>query len=606
MSLSYQGNLRRKTFKNPSAAFRFGEGQFAETTHTRRIDLRFAWDRAETLNVVAEHLPSDFKGYWFDVAAEASPTAVAEYAEWIESGDGSRVGVVSLGPNRGHELTIEVPGPSHQRLDHERLDLHRPHLRGNVIRMRYREHLPLGSNSPKQTALAMARIRAVYGEIAQFIDGDLTDFDEWLGATLPKAPLPAAEAGPVRRSEWFTGPMAVPSAVPADAVVLRTLMNGSTLIGLQLTLPADHRDVGLALWRRWLTVLDQIDVVLLRQIGSREEIGKTLNRLDISQQHLEQPYQLFGITTVHETQGLPVELIDKMVNAPRLTERLADWDVRWSDLRVRLDGELDRPDTPSSSHYVVRTEGDRTADRLLLSLDVDDPHDLAFRAARRQLKSIFGPEIGQDSAWQFDGVPITSERGRGFQQLREAILAELDALAGDLAPLPPPVGTPLNRMTDWAAALLRRNRNRERSVVEAFGEAIAERLPGFRYDRRAHITDEYYLEFVRRTAGGFHYIQIERSHRPARHRISVGASAIYVPLSDLTPGDGFTVPGVSVPLEQLLPDHPGEWTYASRGATARAVSDTAAVLEARAEPFFQRAEAHMVAARQSDHDEETR
>jgi hypothetical protein len=241
-----------------------------------------------------------------------------------------------------------------------------------------------------------------------------------------------------------------------------------------------------------------------------------------------------------------------------------------------------------------------------LALDVDDPKDLAFRAARRQLKAIFGPELGVDSAWQFDGVPLTAERGQAFQELREALLAEIESLIGDLPPLPTSTRTPMNRMTEWAASLLKRNRNREQSVVDTFGEAIAERLPGFRYDRRAHITDRYYLEFVRRTAGGYHYIQIERHHRPARHRVSVGASAIYVPLSDLTPGDGFTVPGVSVPLERLLPDHPGEWSYVTRGGAARAVLDTAAVLAARAEPFFQSAEAHMMAARRSDNDEETR
>ena len=45
-----------------------------------------------------------------------------EYAQWVAADDGGRVGLVSLELNRGAEVNIELPGPSHQRLDHEKLN----------------------------------------------------------------------------------------------------------------------------------------------------------------------------------------------------------------------------------------------------------------------------------------------------------------------------------------------------------------------------------------------------------------------------------------------------------------------------------------------------
>ncbi len=605
MSLSYQGNLRRRTFRSPSTAFRFGESQFAEHTHHRRVDVRFAWDRPETIEAAAEYLPATFRGYWFDIAAEASPAAISDYAKWVEVDDGGRVGLVSLVPNRGAEVTIEVPGPSHQRLDHDQLNPHRPHIHSHQVRVRYREHVSIRSNSKARVALAAARTRAAYQEIAKFRSEDGEAFEDWLFARNPKAELPREGEAKVRRTDWFTAPAGLPSPIEFDDVYLKPIFEGNTLAGLQITLPGTHRAVGVALWRRWLSLLDQVEVVLRRQIGVRADIGSALNQLELDQQHPDQPHQLFGITTVHEPEELAIESIDAIVNAPRLTERLADWDLRWTDLRLRLDGELDRPDEVSCSHYVVRTERERTVDRLLFSLAVDDPQDIAFRAARRQLKALFGPELGQESAWQFDGVPEDSPRGRRYQRLRGVLKAELDAAGAELAPLPSSTASALNRMTEWVAAHTKSARNREQSIVDVFGAAIAEQLPGFRYDRRAHITDKYYLDFVRRTPGGFHFIQIERRHGPARHRVSLGSGLINIPLSDLTPSAGFSVPGINFDLEVLLPDHPGEWTYATRGGANRAVADTVAILAARVEPFFERAEAQLLAARRGEFDEES-
>ena len=605
MSLSYQGNLRRRTFKNPSAAFRFGEGQFAEHTHYRRVDLRFAWDRPETLDAVAEYVPDDFRGYWFDIAAEATPAAMEEYAHWVAADDGGRVGLVSLELNRGAEVNIELPGPSHQRLDHEKLNPHRPHVHGQHARLQYREHLSLRGNSPARAALAAARTRIAYEEMATFRTDEQTPFEDWIYDRNPKVDLPDIDDVSVRRAEWFSTPHGLPSPISFDSLSVRPLFEGDCLAGIQVTFPAKHRDVATALWRKWLSLLDQVEVLLRRQIGGRSEIGKTLNRLELNQQHPHQPYHLFGITTVHESEALPLTAIDAMVNAARLTDRLADWDVRWSDLRLRLDGELNQPDTPTSSHYVIRTERDRSIDRLLFALPVDDPQDLAFRAARRQLKALFGPEIGQESAWQFDGVPTTTERGARYARLRGALLESLEAAAADLVPLPSSNASPVNRVAEWFATRMRGMREREQSVVELLVNAIAEKLPGFRYNRRAHITDKYYLDFVRRTAAGFHFIQIERRHAPARHRVSLGSSLFNIPLSDLTPSAGFSVPGLNFELEALLPDRPAEWTYATRGGAHRAVDDTVAILVARVEPFFEQAEAHLMAARRGDYDEET-
>ena len=75
-----------------------------------------------------------------------------------------------------------------------------------------------------------------------------------------------------------------------------------------------------------------------------------------------------------------------------------------------------------------------------------------------------------------------------------------------------------------------------RALIEKFSDAINRGLPGFRYDRRAHVTDKYFLEFVRRTSHGFNMIEIQRYVRPHGFSVRLAVSRFRIPFADLMPG----------------------------------------------------------------------
>lgn len=588
MPLVYQGRLLTRRPRGPAAAFAAGEKALAESTHDRRIDLRLAWDAPEPFARCAEVLPADFAGYWIDVAAEVDPARLGEIAGWAERLRGGRLGLACVVAGREGEVSLRLPGPEPLRLDAERLDPQRRHLYAPRMTVTYTEGGERTGLSVERRALAAARVRAAVEALgldpppdraALFVDDPrIPPADpRWLAVDPAplRAPFPA-EAG------------------PGEVVGLKGAVVDGTPFGLLCE--ADDPAARARLWRRWAGLLDRLDLVLVRCMGRRAEIEALLERLDLHHRHPDQPHQTFGVCTVHHPDPLPPEAIADILRAPQVTEPLVAWGLRWSDLRLRLDGPLDQAAGPAQSFFVVRTERRRVYDSLHLTLHTEDPRAPSLRAARQALAARFGGRIEQPSAWQYVGPPLDSPRGRRYAALREAlaalparVVAESAPVGGETPARPGRLGRLVERLTDGDDAF---------DLVAAFERALGDALPGFRHDRRAHLTDRYFVELVRRTPGGVHLVLLRRLHAPPGFRVSLGASLMPVQLADLDPGPDRSAPGLALPLSALVPERADlDWRYAGRASAERAVADAVALLAARGAPFFAAAEAALAAAR---------
>lgn len=594
MPLVYQGRLNRGRLSGPAAALRAGERALADATTDRRVDVRLAWDGPEPFARCAELLPDDFDGYWLDIAVEAEPRRLDRVLDWARTLRGGRLGLASLAAGRENEVALDLPGPGPIRLDAERLDPLRAHLHVERLGVRYVEGGERAPSSERQ-ALAAGRTRAAYDRLAEFAEGALVPYPAVFVDDPRVAPADPRwlDAHYDRDQIWFTGPAPVPPRLPADRFALKPRVVDDTPFGLTLTLPTGAAEQRAAIWRRWLGLLEQVDLVLLRCTGTLAQMRSVLDAFDLHHRHPHRPHQTFGITTVHQTERASVEALGALVSSPVINEPLVDWGVRWSDLQLALEGSVEVPSGRTASFYVLRDERERTYDHLQLCLETEDPRATGFRFARRQLAARFGRLLEQPSAWQYTGPAIDSPLGRRYAVLTAAIAA----LPAEVLAEPTPISGRTPRPPGWLGRWVERLTGDDAApLAAAFEAALAAQMPGFRHDRRAHLTDAYFIAYVRATAGGYHLVHLRRLHAPAGFRISVGVSRVPIQLADLDPGIGRAAPGWATPLHTLVPERPSlDWRFTGAASATRAIEDAVGLLTARAAPFFERAEACLLA-----------
>lgn len=597
MPLVYQGRLLKRRPRGPAAALKAVEGILSRTTHDRRLDVRLAWDGPDPFERCAAELPDDFAGYWIDIAVEPDPSRLEEAVAWARALRGGRLAVACVLPGRENEVGLRLAGDAPLRLDAERLDPHRGPLYRPQMTVRYAEGGERTAPSSDRRALAAARVRAA----AEMIG---------LDAAARQAVFVDDARIPPAASAWMAVEPARPGpGLGADDSPIGTPggLKGAVVDGTPYGLQCELEDLGprVAVWRRWAGLLDRVDVLLLRCMGTRAAIAEVLDRFDLHHRHVARPHQTFGLYTAHHPEALPVERLAAIIRAPQVRHDLIEWGLRWSGLRLALDGPLDQAEGPARSFLVVRTERRRIYDSLHLTLETEDPGARALRNARRQLAADFGALVEQPSAWQYVGPGLDTARGRRYEALRGALRALVDR---------DPPGAPVSGGTPGAPGWLGRVGERLRAMatddggafdlVPAFERALSEALPGFRHDKRAHLTDRYFVAFARRAPHGVHLILLRRLHAPAGFRVSVGVSTVPLQLADLDPGTGRSAPGLAVPLATLVPERGDlDWRYTGRPSGERAVADAMAVLAARAGPFFADADRALAAWTAADEED---
>ena len=345
-------------------------------------------------------------------------------------------------------------------------------------------------------------------------------------------------------------------------------------------------DTACAVWVRWINLLTEVEAVVIRFRGSVNTVTQVLDEIDLYHYHPSRAAHVYGMTTIHESQARDQAHLVSVLQSPDVTSDLSDWDVRWSDLRLNMGDEMTQLIGTSRSHYLVRTESVRTLNRLQVSLNLDDPQDSRFRSAKRILGSHFGEALSRDTAWEFEGPSLGTADGRLYRQLQDALESLVHDINESGAEISPAPKAGLGELIPLGGGGLLEGQ----ALIDRFGDAISKALPGFRFDRRAHVTEKYFLEFVKRTAGGFHLIEIQRYYRPAGFSVRIAASQFRIPINDLVPVTGCAVPGIVLPLEHLASERSSRWSYKRSRMFERALEDFSTILERRVRPFFERAD----------------
>ncbi|MEE2787157.1 MAG: hypothetical protein VX589_07435 [Myxococcota bacterium] len=583
MPLTYQGSLTKKVFQTPIAALKYGQQLLQGAGHPRRRDVRLAWESFEPIECSVDLLGHDFDGFWFDIAVEPTDYAIEHVVEWAATLSGGQVSAVCLKDGAEAEVSVSLPELGNERFDRPRCDvINQAQLK--EIRVRTAQlHRP-GEPTKARKTTAAARCHGAYMGLLSVFEDPVPSYEQWIGTHADEGQF---------ESQWLTAEDAqsyawlMPPDEPIPLLDWSTVHTRPRIISgcpteISSIFPMEHRRHAISVWTQWTNQLSRVDALVLRLRGTLETLRTLFDEVDLYHYHPHHASQTYGLTTVHAPVAVDPATQDSLLTHPDLTRHLSDWDIRWSDLSLNIGEGLGQQLGRTQNHYLIRTERARTIDRLTLSLELDDPQDSLFRSARRHLASQFGDALGREAAWEYDGPTLDSPQGRHYRRLQDEIvqlLAHIDDTPDEL-----PVA-PARTLIDFLPFIGGHHLD-GRALVEKFADAINRALPGFRYDRRAHITDKYFLEFVRRTSHGYNVIEVQRYVRPHGFSVRLASSRFRIPFADLMPGSGRAVPGYVVSLHTLVPERPERWNYKKARRLDRVLDDLSVVLEKRGRRFF--------------------
>ena len=583
MPLIYQGRLKRRTVGSPGAALRFGTKTFDGVTRSNRIDARLAWERPETLGACREFLPNDAKIYWMDIAAHADVDSLAKLADWASSLRCGHISLICLKEDAPTEVRLTLQGNGPERYDDERYEPRFGHDPDRVTVKSTHLRTPSGM-SKEQKRFAASRVRTCFETLTQHIDGDHPQYPDWLRAQDISGSMgtAASDAEQLRTAPLFFGTLAEPSNVLWNDLEVKTSLLEECPVDLAVVMDPENADLARVLWTLFAGLMPQIDLIVVRCVDRQDRLMEILDQLDLFHYHPHRNNHLYGISTLHSSAPIDAETITAMLSDDGVTHALSDWDLRWSELVFDLTSMPKQDLGPMGSHYVIRSDSNRSTDRLFLNVGLEDPNEPTFRGARRQLAATFGEAIGRESAWEFVGSPTNTPLGRHYRQLNDRLTQALATVMSTPVDVPPASSTNLLEFVPF----LRGPSDFEGQFMNCLKEAISNALPGFQFDRKAHVTDRYFAEFVRRIAGGYELIEIQRSYQPMGFTARFGVCSFRIPFDDLAPGVECAVPGCLVDLKTLVPERDVHWTFRSHHGLQRQLADFGTILELRVRPFF--------------------
>jgi hypothetical protein len=586
MPLIYQGRLIKKTVATAGAALRLGKKRLGDT-EVSRIDARLCWESPDALVACEQYLPSESKIFWMDVAAHADADTLPLVPAWLESLQRGHVSLICLKEGFETEVRITLPGMPPERYDHDNYEARFGYdSRQMVIKSLF---MPSAKGmSKEQRSYAASRVRACFDQLCALTHGEQPTYADWVRANSPETDI---GRGFLEASTPPIAPAPFQVANPTDSIPLAEVTARATVV---TTCPTDfvietnstHANWAHHLWAKLITMLPQVDVLVIRCGGPRKGLMQVLDQLDLYHYHPHRNNHQFGISTLHEDDALHEESLGELVNSKKTGRAIADWDVKWSGLRFEIEAVPKQPLGQSSSYYLIRSDSARSLDRLLLSLDCEDPTAPEFRSARRQLAAEFSDLISRESSWEYVGVPLNSPLGRRYTDLTSQLqLARIEAIETSNE-LPAYEG---NR---WLDSLPRpwRKKAAKTSFVQQMQNAITAALPGFKFDRKAHVTDRYFVEYVRRIVDGYQVIQVKRHHEPSGFQLRFAVTQYRIPFEDLISSMRYSVPGCVVEMNALIPERPDGWLYGSERSLERQLTDLTEVLAVRARLFFSRSE----------------
>lgn len=603
MPLVYTGHLAARPLTPGEALDRYGR-RLAEATRGHRLDVFFAADRPLALEHAARHLPGGFDGYWMDVAGRASGDDLGRYLDWARDLRGGRMRLISHNRDRENDLVIGLGGPPLLRVDDEALDPLRADRRSPRAWLGYMEVGPHLEERPERLALGAARVRHAYALLDGLLGGGLEPFDAWWSAHFARRPgrrgEPVTGQAYEPRAPW-AGPVGpAPDAPPATEIEIRSLDLDGVPFTLHVEVPAEHRGFLLRVHAAWLGLLDDLDVVELRCMDTLPRLWALSSGVKLGERE-RGTLNAYGVSSLHRSEGVEPSAAAALFEDAEIAGGLLEWGLRWSGLRWRLPGDEEAACLPDTGFYWVRGERQLVADDLRIHIDLDDPDDPRVRRCRQALAERIDPDVGHERGWQFESVPADSPAGRRYGTVATELRDVVAAVVAEAAPLPALRDPSLPVIRRWLDRALGRGGAEDAGAAfpEMARHAVAEALPGFVQDRTAHPTEAYFLDFVRATPSGFHYLQFVRTHPEPGHTVRLGVSLFRARLDELEPGPDRATHGIVLDLDALCPEvAPLVWSYQNRRELQAALTETLALVTARALPCFERAEAVLATARE--------
>ncbi|MGC6418211.1 MAG: hypothetical protein ACON3Z_13910 [Bradymonadia bacterium] len=587
MPLIYQGSLNKKTTAKASTALRFGTQRMGALQHSR-VDMRISWPGPEVFGAVDELLSAGQAPiFWFDVAAHADPYVLQQVPQWLGQLSGGHISLLCLKDGYESEVRISLQGCPPERLDHQYFEgRFAQHWKQTTVRTSF-------LSSPKhmtdtQKAYGRSRVRDAFQRLCERTIDAPPRLESWLNAH-------RAQHGRALEDEAFEAeeltaiehvlPMSNDTKLDWASMDVQPSFLGDDVTDLQVRVDGERFEWCCALWTELCSALPQVDAVLLRTAGTRAAIIQVLDHLDLYPFHPVKQANTFGVHTALSKARLPQQKLESVVTDPRTTHQCLDWGLRWSGLKLELDGLEKTSISDDPSYYVIRSDGTKSIDRLFLSIDLEDPLSPFFRAARRQLGEHFGDMMGRETAWEYMGPSVESPVGRQYQALTRSLALIAQDTRNNSPALDP------SKHQSWLARLpfLRGKKDPEHQFIERVLELTNNAIPGFQFDRRAHITDQYFVEFIRRIQGGYQILQLVRRSQPSGFRLRVGIAKYRIAFEDLSPGQNSTVPGYIAEPEVLYPERADGWRYRSSREFDAALDDFKLVLETRVRPFLESA-----------------
>jgi len=599
MPLIYQGRLAKKTVASASAALRIGNKRLGDAK-AERVDARLCWESPDALVECEQYLPADSSIFWMDVAAHADADALHLVPTWLESLERGHVSLMCLKSGFEAEVRITLPGLPPERYDHDNYESRFGYDSQQVV-VKSVFMASAKDMSKEQREFAASRVRCCFEQVCADTVGDQPTYAHWAEANSQATRID----GRLREAEEVTrAPLPFRLNQESRPITFGDVeMRHATVRGCPtdfvLETSPTHTPWAHHLWTQMVTMLPQLDIIVVRCGGPRKDLMAVLDQLDLYHYHPHRNNHQFGMSTLHGETALAVDTVSTLLNSKQIGRAIADWDVKWSGLRFDLEGMPTQDLGRSSSHYLIRSDSARSLDRLLINLPCEDPTTTEFRSARRQLAAEYGDVLARESSWEYIGAPVHTALGTRYRTLENQLnLARLNAIESS-DPIPA-IGGP--NMMDALPRFLGKSAAKA-PFVEQVQDAVTAALPGFKFDRKAHVTDKYFMEYVRRVMDGYQVIQVRRQHEPQGFELRFAVTQYRLPFEDVVSSTRYAVPGRVIELSELIPERPDGWVFRSQRALVRQLKDVTDVLTIRARPFFAASET-ILRQHAQDHNED--
>lgn len=536
MPLTYQGPLSKKPAQSLSHALTEGRARF-DDIGCDQVDLRLVFETFGDLTSAFTAVAGDRKA-WVDLAVYPTEHFSSLAEAVILDPLPSRISCVGSCQSVSVEVSIEHEQNYVRRFD-ERLCYEGSDNESILVRVQALSGLGTIDQKPKLVEEIMHRFHLILS--SDLHDHELTDTAKF--SQQPIAPLDSAYLSTNTRSRS-----------KFDAVHYQVQKTEKRVSSLLLRVEQAHQVAVSEVWKtcvNQLLRLEQCHVRIDRDLDTLKEVCQTL---ELYHDHHWSRKHGYGLL-IHNYTPLPDEC-DDIDPLDSIARKASEWDVRWQGQWGGI--TIPQPSISNMvlSRYVVRSSGEKSVDQLFIELPLDDSDDPEFRSAQLELSSRFDERLAKRNAWQFEGPLKHSQAGQNNTVLQ----LELNDLVASL-PTQSELDYPKRaKAPSIFSTLLRffgRKKDSSGDFTELMVEHIAHKLPGFRYDQRAHVSDHYFLEFYRKHEFGYDLIQIQRMRNPERFKIFLGASEFKVYLDDLSPTQHRTAPGIVVDFERILP---AEWS----------------------------------------------